>query len=104
MVMGQKSLSSREEKDRALRVIASPDLSGRGNLCSARLLLAVRLRQASQPRAGEGPHDLKRSHYNCVWNLANEIATLLSGDRNDKGDGGLDPCPWWARGELRPYD
>jgi len=30
-----------------------------------------------------GLHDLKRSHYDCVWNLANEIATHLSGARND---------------------
>jgi len=29
-------------------------------------------------------HDLKRSHYNRVWNLASEIATHLSGARNDR--------------------
>ena len=33
--------------------------------CSARLL----------PRIRVGLHDLKRSHYDCVWDLANEIAT-----------------------------
>jgi hypothetical protein len=30
-----------------------------------------------------GLYDLKRSHYDCVCNLANEIATHLSGARND---------------------
>jgi len=35
-------------------------------------------------------HDLKRSHYNCVWNLANEIAAHLTGARNDsKVESGL---------------
>jgi len=36
--------------------------------CSARL----------PPCATMGLHDLKRSHYDCVWNLANEIAALRS--------------------------
>jgi hypothetical protein len=44
--------------------------------CSARL----------QPRARVGLHDLKRSHYDYVWNLANEIATPRQvGARNDMG-------------------
>jgi hypothetical protein len=31
-----------------------------------------------------GLHDLERSHYDCVWNLANEIATPRQvGARND---------------------
>jgi len=59
----------------------SGQMTNRSEKYSARLLLAVRLRQASQGLAGglascQGRiHDLKRSHYNCVWNLTNEIAS-----------------------------
>jgi hypothetical protein len=46
-----------------------------------------------------GLHDLKRPHYNCIEDPANQIATHLSGARKDKkGRAGND------RGERRKIE
>src|SRR4030043_451786 len=52
-------------RERRLPSFARNDRQG----CSVRLLLAVRLRQASQPRARVRLHDLKRSHYSYAGDL-----------------------------------
>jgi hypothetical protein len=42
------------------------------------------MKSALQPRARARLHDLKKSHYNRVCNLASEIVTHLSCTRNDE--------------------